>query len=680
MKKLLSNLRRSNWFYVALMLVVGILSYLLLIERLGFYGDDWYIIFDGHTQGPMFLLQVSKSDRPAQGLFWGLTYALFNEHFIWYHLTSFLYRFMAALAFFWILNRIWPTKKEANFLIIFFFLLYPGYVMQFDPVVYQIHSLSQCLAMVSIALSVKAIGTKTSISKLMLWIFAGISAWIYLSLLEYFIGMEFLRLFFVVLASWHESIETVKEKVTRSIKNWFPYVVVPVGFLIWRIFFFESTRKATDIAAQIGVFTSAPSHTALWWLVNALYSMWNIIFSAWVVPFSGIFIQLRLRDILLTFGISAVCVSLILFGLYWRTNGTTKPQEEEHRQDWIPLVMWGGFVSILIGIAPVILANRYVDFEYSRYTLVGAAGAVMILVAGLYLFSSQRLRILLTSILVFVAVSTQFGISLNLVDQADSLRNFWWQVSWRAPQIEPGTTLVASYSLMAAPEEYDIWGPANLIYYPEKQDTTPIKIQLPAAILGEETVNLILGRGNGGAADRRGNLIDVGFGSMLVMAQSSPNSCVRILDGLMPELSLDDENSIKLISPFSQIDRIMTNATPSIPPEAFFGPEPEHGWCFYYQKASLARQNGDWQTVITLGNEARTNGFSPYDRIEWIPFLQAYVAMQQIDKLEAYSGVMNEFPLIRFQTCQILKQTASETHPDDFELKMFIEEKFCPYE
>jgi len=29
-----------------------------------------------------------------------------------------------------------------------------------------------------------------------------------------------------------------------------------------------------------------------------------------------------------------------------------------------------------------------------------------------------------------------------------------------------------------------------------------------------------------------------------------------------------------------------------------------HGWCYYYQKANLARQQGDWEQVIALGREA----------------------------------------------------------------------------
>ncbi len=83
--------------------------------------------------------------------------------------------------------------------------------------------------------------------------------------------------------------------------------------------------------------------------------------------------------------------------------------------------------------------------------------------------------------------------------------------------------------------------------------------------------------------------------------------------------------------------------------------------------------------MIALGEEAQSNGFSPLDRIEWMPFLQAYVATRQMEALDAYPGVMNEYPLVRYQTCQVLAATAATTHPGDTALMDYINEKFCVY-
>ena len=60
-------------------------------------------------------------------------------------------------------------------------------------------------------------------------------------------------------------------------------------------------------------------------------------------------------------------------------------------------------------------------------------------------------------------------------------------------------------------------------------------------------------------------------------------------------------------------------------PASLFGKEPPHTWCYYYTKAELARQTGDWQTVTELGDKARVQGFVPGDALEWLPFIEGYV-------------------------------------------------------
>ena len=68
------------------------------------------------------------------------------------------------------------------------------------------------------------------------------------------------------------------------------------------------------------------------------------------------------------------------------------------------------------------------------------------------------------------------------------------------------------------------------------------------------------------------------------------------------------------------------------PAKIIFGNEPEHGWCYYYQLASLARQKGDWQEVVRLGNEAAQSGLQPTDVSEWMPFYEGYANLSMFDE------------------------------------------------
>jgi len=679
MKKKFLNLQKQDFLHAILMLAVGILAYLLLVKRMGFYGDDWYFMFDAHTQGPEFFKFIFYSDRPAGAYLMNLLYRLFGDHLIYYHLIAFLFSYIGALAFYWTLNLVWEQNKFQNFLMALLFLVYPGFLEQVQPVIYQSNICGSSLAMISIALTVRVLRKKPALFvRILLITFSILTGLYYLALVEYFIGIEFLRLYFVACLGWQARGATIKQNISNLLMRWLPFSVIPIGFLAWRVLFFKSVRPATDIGLQLGVFFASPLYVGMQWLANAVYGAFNTLLSAWVVPLYNIIVMggFGLGDTLQIFAVGTGALVILFFGLW---AGRSYAQNEQAGSSWNRQALWGGLAATFIGILPVIISNRTVDFENSRYTMAGAAGAIMMLVAGISLLKSRRLQLGLAGLLVFLSVTTHFGNAVNHAYQADSLRDFWWQVSWRAPTIEAGTNLVASYSRMEIPEDYVTWGPANLIYFPEKQDTIPIRIQLPASIPSGAPIINIIGHGNGRDMDRRGNYVHEDLSAVLVLTQPSTGSCVRILDGSMPELSPRDSYETMLVAPYSLIGNVNMAATTPTLPEDIFGPEPEHAWCYYFEKAELASQMGDWETVVALGKEAAALSFSPTDPVEWTPFLRAYVATGQMSLLEPYRGIMTEVPFIRNQTCQILRQTADEMRPDDHELLTSIQDNFCQY-
>lgn len=157
MKKLSSFFRNQNLIYIFILLGIGGFAYLLLINRLGFYGDDLYLIFDGHTQGLDFFKSIFSIDRPAHGYVMYLAYTIFGDRLIFYHLSAILFRFLASLALFGTLNRTWKGNNFYNFLVALLLLIYPGFLSQIQPVDYQSQIFSLFLAMVSIALTIKYI-------------------------------------------------------------------------------------------------------------------------------------------------------------------------------------------------------------------------------------------------------------------------------------------------------------------------------------------------------------------------------------------------------------------------------------------------------------------------------------------------------------------------------------------
>jgi hypothetical protein len=152
---------------------------------------------------------------------------------------------------------------------------------------------------------------------------------------------------------------------------------------------------------------------------------------------------------------------------------------------------------------------------------------------------------------------------------------------------------------------------------------------------------------------------------------------MRVIDGKQPELSENDRAEIKLIASVSRIDGILLDGTAQIPPASIFGDEPTHEWCYYYQKASLARQQGDWQSVAALGDKALAEGFYPSDKIEWLPFMQANIALGQNEKNRRFMSIIGESPYIQKQVCTTLTAMCSEDHTCDPKTLNTIKETFC---
>ena len=69
-------------------------------------------------------------------------------------------------------------------------------------------------------------------------------------------------------------------------------------------------------------------------------------------------------------------------------------------------------------------------------------------------------------------------------------------------------------------------------------------------------------------------------------------------------------------------------------PESIYWRSSEKSWCYYFQKASLARQMEDWELIIQYGDEARDKGLRPFDVTEWKPFIDAYNRLGRKDDVK----------------------------------------------
>jgi hypothetical protein len=95
--------------------------------------------------------------------------------------------------------------------------------------------------------------------------------------------------------------------------------------------------------------------------------------------------------------------------------------------------------------------------------------------------------------------------------------------------------------------------------------------------------------------------------------------------------------------PRANLSRIISEpSAASVPPVEIFGREPAHTWCYYYQKADLARQSEDWAQAVSLLEEADQRGYEPANKAEWLLFVDTYVKLEDFAAAEKLTDRIKE--------------------------------------
>ena len=661
-----------NWIPFLLLLVVSALIYLPFISKIGLINDDWYLIFAGKAGGSDIFSLVFSSDRPMRAFVMGPAYFLFGDNILLYHLSGYFFRFLSGVCVYWLCLMIWPKNKRANTWIALLFIMYPGFLSQVNPIDYQSQILSLFLAMFSIALTTKAV-LVSGWRKAPFLLLAIVTGFLYLGLVEYFFGFEFFRIICIYLLNKNAT-DSFMQKSFIALKQWLPGAVIPIGFIFWRIFLFESERKATDIGTQLQTISSSPLLNGFWLALALFQDTLKAAFLAWGVPFYLFNTGLRVRDHLLSFGIAALILTLIILSSKY-LDSDQETETEDGR--WQSASIAAGLASVILSLLPVIFVNRRLIFEvYSRYALAASLGSAMIIVGLLYSISNKKIRFSALAFLITIATLTHFHNGARAAAQTDSFQNFWWQVSWRAPEFQPETTLIANYPTTAIEEDYFVWGPANLLYNPTSTDSTIIKPMIYAIVLNEKNILDIMQGGGIQSIERRGILTQPDLGKILVLSQPTQFSCVHMMDKNYPIISTYEESKIASAANYSNIDLININAETHTPPFSIFGAEPEHGWCYFFQKASLASQRGDWNNVAQLGNEAWEQNLRPDDKSEWLIFLKAYSKLNQFEEVVKIAKDIKKDPNQNYQVCRSLAVNYGDSEATP-EMRQLLNTIFC---
>ena len=129
--------RLLNQYCVPLaLLVLCFMAFGLLIPSLGFYWDDFPMIWFGHLLGSAGYLETLSSDRPFLAGIYLITTSILNSTPIQWQILGILSRWITAVVLWWSLCNLWPKHTRQISWVAFLFAVYPGFKQQPISVIY----------------------------------------------------------------------------------------------------------------------------------------------------------------------------------------------------------------------------------------------------------------------------------------------------------------------------------------------------------------------------------------------------------------------------------------------------------------------------------------------------------------------------------------------------------------
>ncbi len=628
------------------------LAYGLLTPWVGFHWDDWAFAWIGNFLGPAEFIPAFAPFRPFIAPIFVLTTRIIPPiPFVW-QIFGLVIRFFSTLAAWWALNQIWEKNKAQNLAVSLLFLLYPGYSQQWVALTHINQEWVSLIAyLFSFGLTAQAIRTgqkhKTLLALLLL--FWGLFP------TEYFVSIEPLRALFIFFMLG-ERVPKFWMRVKETAKRWLPYLALWLANAAWRAYYY--TRGGDD--SYGGASGSDTSVRA-----KLLMGIWDLLYkSLWMIWTQ--FIPHFLDSPTAPTSILGLALAILAFALFiiYRQNLTLESTSNKYL--WARQAIFIGFVGIFLGHIPSFLAGLPLKIgnTFDRLT-ISIMFASALLVAGLLelLIKNEKWRNLMLGGLIALALGQQFLFANEFRRDWERQKNLAWQLTWRIPAMKEGTALITHELPMVYESDQAMTAPLNWIYAPDYQagDLLPYAFVNTEKRLGGYTLpsletdtpikvpyRTVRFEGNTSAA---------------IVIYAPKNGCLRVLDSVYANAHTykkeDDflTDAIYLSDP----SRILTDAESPDIPMSLFGKEPAHDWCYYSTRAELARQEGDWEEVVRLGNEAEAQGYHPVDAFEWLPFIEGYAYIENLEQAEELSQIaIQKEPRLRKGLCQLWERAEAE--------------------
>ena len=603
-------------------LITCIFSFGLLIPSLGFYMDDWPYVFYAKLKGIESLREMLVFDsRPNAAWLYMLGFNLLGFKPMAWHVAALLMRWGTVIFIWMIFKTMWPERKREVIYVGLFFAVYPFFMLQPFAVGSTHHWFGFLAFTLSILLMIYAVNA-TARKMVLLTALALILEAVHLFTSEYFAGLTLIRVFILWILISRTEI-TFSKRLSKTLLNWLPYLVVLGIFFYWRVAIYvnppDVVRNEPVILQQL---FSEPFKAIGYLITTSIKDALAVMTIGWqkatdvsLLNITSPFVQFRLA------------ISVLFFGLAFWYLSRLLPNSTETKDDWKTGSITLAIAGLLTGGLPVWLIGRSIVesknlLSASRFGIPAMFGAAILSYLVVDFFVKERNK-------KFILLAFMLALSINFhLDNTKEFQYSWekqerlaQQLLWRAPRVESGTTFLTDEEVLGMMGEYAVSFSINTMYQVENFGNNPPYWYFPFYYTNPNVNDLLLGAP---LEYTKLSMSFAGNSNQMLLLSYNPelNRCLWVMQPQDVNLRLVS-NDMRQLSAGSDISLIkLAEGEETSLPEDIYGKQNTQTWCYYFEKADLARQYGQWDEVVRLWNESQSIGERADDGFEYIPFIE----------------------------------------------------------
>jgi hypothetical protein len=596
--------RRQDLFAALSLIVIDLLVYGPFLRSLGFSHDDWPVVSVFGLFGHDGVRTYFTNNRPLSGWLTNQLLTICGVHPLGWHLAMLVALSLTGVATFFAFRALWPHRSDLAWLTAALVLLYPGFTQHSESLIFLPIIVSLLLFVLSLWATIASLNSLPDQS----WPLTGLALVLALSaygLVEYFLGLELFRL--MVIAHRTRGYGVLRKAIA-------PYLVAWVPFVIYKGFIMHGNVGNSYRDPSVGLHQIA-QHPLAGIIDRIAVFVHNIIFSvglAWVRPIGPQLLNRSASGLIVEYGLGLSVAAVAFFSLRNFYKGAGEDRSFDSK-------LGLAIGAVLVSGIPLLISGLRVQFDgfpsfADRLALPFMLSAAFVLAVVLTRVRSAPLIGGLLCLLTVFQVQTQ----LSYAHDWSLMRSLYWQEVWRAPMLKPGTAVYLDGTPKTVVHSHNA-GMLDLLY-----GTKPAPETFNYYIYDLEYFhqpNLKPGSVVFGAVRE---FQFHGMAENSLVQWLSPNGVLHTVDQsrLLGIRYTGMTDALAFISAPSRV--IEDNPLNRYFLLSILGKEPPHDWSYYYQRAELKAQEGDWAAIATLGDSARQSGYQPVEGTELFPFIEGY--------------------------------------------------------